>query len=370
MLLILYLNSGIPGGTIRDLLMHRMPRGQMPDEDRETDFLEEIKEERANKQYHPTLEDVLDLFTIGRKIEQHSGSAFGGGIQQKFNNLSLFTRRSVNIFLWCCATAILIIYSYVIKNEMNDSKLGFVIMIVILITDIFTYLFYNSKILKTSTPLTLIFFLNRILMYTFGGEYWLYGWMLLYLIYGVILSISIAEKRFPFENAFAELNLDQISRVTSSVDVSRVPEFLAAVITTTYAGIFTILYVVEPVGVPLLQLNIDSWEYPYYINAVFCLLLISGFFTYIAVYRLFVRKTKRIEPKIHYYIKNKRFDIYWIFLALNMFLAITIGLIAYWITDYWSVFFIIALVNLYLLCYLNAYLHYVLNDYDILEDIS
>lgn len=49
MLMILYLNSGIPGGSIRELLLHKMPRGETRDPNRDQDFLEELKEERANK---------------------------------------------------------------------------------------------------------------------------------------------------------------------------------------------------------------------------------------------------------------------------------------------------------------------------------
>ena len=304
MLLILYLNSGIPGGSIRELLLHKMPRGDGKDPNRDQDFFEELKEERTNKQFNPTLEDVLDLFTIGKNMESTSSSSFGGGLQYKFGKRPICQRRLINAFFWCLATSILVVYSYVIKWYMNDSKLGFVIMIVILITDVFTYMFYNSRLLKTSTPLAIIFFLNRLLLFCLGGEYWIYGWMILFLIYGIMLSVRTAERRFPFENAFSDLNLDTISRVSSKVDISRVPEFLAAIITTVYAAIFTILYVVEPTGVPLMSLNIDNWDYAYYVNAVFCLLLISAFFTYVAVYRLFVRKTKRIEPKIHFYIKN------------------------------------------------------------------
>lgn len=96
----------------------------------------------------------------------------------------------------------------------------------------------------------------------------------------------------------------------------------------------------------------------------------SGFFCLLAVYRLFTRKRKRIEPKIHYYIKNYKFDVYWIFLVGSFIVNTIIGLIAYWITDIVSYFLVIALITIYALFYVNAFLHYTLNDFDILQNID
>jgi hypothetical protein len=243
-------------------------------------------------------------------------------------------------------------------------------MVAILFTDVILYLIYNSKIVQTATPLALTLFLNRLLLFVFGGDWWIYGYMVLYLFYAVILCFVIAEKRFPFESAFSNLNLDNLQDNKRSVDVIKIPEFLLGIITFIYAAIFTVLYVIEPDGIPLKYLEMDNWSYPYYINGVFCLLITSGFFCCLAIYRLFTRKRKRIVPKILYYIKNYKFDIYWIFLSASVVVNVVIGLIAYWITDIVSYFIVIALITVFVLLYLNAFLHYILNDYDILQNID
>ena len=49
MLIIVFLNMGIKGGSIRDLLNEKLEKGDPRDINRETDFLEEINEEKANK---------------------------------------------------------------------------------------------------------------------------------------------------------------------------------------------------------------------------------------------------------------------------------------------------------------------------------
>lgn len=84
-------------------------------------------------------------------------------------------------------------------------------MIAVLITDVFIYLIWNSGITKSPTVLCMSAMLNRLLLYCFGGNYWLYGYMVLYLIYGVILSWVITKKRFPFEDVYNEMNIDKMS---------------------------------------------------------------------------------------------------------------------------------------------------------------
>ena len=66
MILILFLNTSIPFGSIRDLIVERLVKGQPRDPNRDDDFVEEINLERSDKQYQPTFEDIIDLFTIAK----------------------------------------------------------------------------------------------------------------------------------------------------------------------------------------------------------------------------------------------------------------------------------------------------------------
>lgn len=138
------------------------------------------------------------------------------------------------------------------------------------------------------------------------------------------------------------------------------------VITGAYVILFVVLYVTEPLNVPLPRFYMDEWTYPYYIIGVFALLIVATFFSLLATYRLFVRKQKRIEPKQHFFIKNYRFDLYWIFIIISFILLSAVGLIASWITDVISTFIIIIFVSVFVIFYLNVLLHYVMNDYSIL----
>ena len=169
-------------------------------------------------------------------------------------------------------------------------------MIAVLITDTFIYLIWNAKIATSTTVLCLAGLLNRLLLFVFGANYWLYGMILLYIIYGSILAVVIGRKRFPFESAYSEIDLDDIAHRHQSFDVSRAPEFVYITITVIYVILFVVLFVTEPTGVPLLRYNLDDFTYPYYIMGVFALLLVVTFFALYSTYRLFMRKQKSIQP--------------------------------------------------------------------------
>ena len=124
------------------------------------------------------------------------------------------------------------------------------------------------------------------------------------------------------------------------------------------------LLIIEPTNIPLPHLEIDGWTYPFYTIALYCFLLIVNFFCLLGTYRLFFRKKRKIEPQIHFYIKNHTFDMYWIFISCSFLTLSSIGLISYYLTDLLIYFFMIIFISIFIIAYLNAYLHYVMNDYE------
>jgi cell shape-determining protein MreC len=103
---------------------------------------------------------------------------------------------------------------------------------------------------------------------------------------------------------------------------------------------------------------------------MYCILIVATFFSLLGTYRLFMRKKRKIEPQIHFYLKNKRFDMYWIFISAAFIFLAAIGLICYWITQVVSYFLVIVFVSIFIIAYLNAYLHYVMNDYYLFQDVE
>jgi len=55
--------------------------------------------------------------------------------------------------------------------------------------------------MKTATPLAVTLFLNRFFLIIFGADNWIYGYIIIFVCYGILLSTIIAQKRFPFEDS-------------------------------------------------------------------------------------------------------------------------------------------------------------------------
>lgn len=131
-----------------------------------------------------------------------------------FGSLRLFFKRSLQLTIWGIGVAVLIIYSYQVKALFPESKqLGFITMIAIITTDFLVFLIQNARIMKTATPMCFSLILNRLLLIIFGGDHWVYGYILIYLFYGIMISIIIAYKRFPLEDSFSD---EDFEKATSS----------------------------------------------------------------------------------------------------------------------------------------------------------
>jgi amino acid transporter len=205
--------------------------------------------------------------------------------------------------------------------------------------------------------------LNRLFVFVFGGYFWIYGYVCLYLYYGVILGWVMTKKRFPFEDSFNDVNLSKGFAPVTNIDVSKVPETLLAVLTTVFAVIFAALYVTKPSKVPLPSFVIDDYAYPFYIIGVLAIIILITFLLLIVSFRLFIRKKNKIEPRVRFYFKSRHCDSYWIFVTLSLIANCIIGLLAYWVTTYASFFYEFFLISVYFILFMNAYLHYIANDY-------
>lgn len=73
-------------------------------------------------------------------------------------------------------------------------------MIAILTSDVLLFLVHNAEIVKTATPLCVLLFLNRFLLIIFGIDNWIYGYLAIYLAYGVMLGLIIGKQRIPLED--------------------------------------------------------------------------------------------------------------------------------------------------------------------------
>ena len=98
----------------------------------------------------------------------------------------------------------------IIDYYRNDSAQGIITSILIVILDLFILMMYFAKVSRELALIVFFFFFSRICIFSFGRDYWLFGFMIVYIVLGVFCSHAIAEKRFPFSVNFKTVDLSKI----------------------------------------------------------------------------------------------------------------------------------------------------------------
>lgn len=112
--------------------------------------------------------------------------------------------------------------------------------------------------MQTATVLCFTAILNRFFLFIFGGEYWIYGYMVIYIFYGVVLTLAIGTKRFPFKDTLMEVQSKDKKTKKNYTDLAEVPEFVLILVTVIMIILFVIMAAVRPIGVPLGALRIGN----------------------------------------------------------------------------------------------------------------
>jgi hypothetical protein len=83
----------------------------------------------------------------------------------------------------------------------NDgkSKLGIITSISVVLMDVFSFLIYHSDMVDSPIIVVILLVINRVMMVSLGANYFIYGYMLLYIMYSLAFVYQIARNRFPFE---------------------------------------------------------------------------------------------------------------------------------------------------------------------------
>lgn len=102
----------------------------------------------------------------------------------------------------CLVVALLILIGYALTLYFMDnySKMGIVISISVVCMDIFNLTLYVSKMVENASSIIVLLIINRMLMVILGAKYWVYGFMLLYVLYGIALLYMVSKYTFPLMN--------------------------------------------------------------------------------------------------------------------------------------------------------------------------
>lgn len=100
-----------------------------------------------------------------------------------------------------CTLAYLFLIGYAVLLYFLDfkSKAGIVVASSVVLMDAFNFLLYMSSMVKTPSQIIFLLILNRVLMVILGQDKFIYGFMILYLLYALAFVFQMARNRFPLE---------------------------------------------------------------------------------------------------------------------------------------------------------------------------
>ena len=153
----------------------------------------------------PTIHDIFDIITIGKVSNKKMMNAFGRGFQRIAMDNSNAVKVLINGGLFVIYVSVLFAFSYLVYDRDGGSKLGLYASVAVTINDIYMYMMYNARIINRISLLSLIIFSSRLFIMLGGSDYWLYGYLVIYVWLECIIALGIVEKRLPFNT---EMNIN------------------------------------------------------------------------------------------------------------------------------------------------------------------
>ena len=229
--------------------------------------------------------------------------------------------------------------------------------------DVFNMILYISNMVETPGGIILLFIVNRVLMVSLGQQYWIYGFMILYLLYAGTFVVLMAKNNFPYEGDIisSELKLDDLKKkeggmnsdklIDLSKKVSRTPSALLFLITVLYILLLFVVRTIKLDGVDIKPFRIYNQDEPegkevsWRILGVLSVFLIISVYFLVGLWRLFIRKSQKMDvsartsDSMKSILKNNKMCNIWMFYWLfSLTVCIFWSAIVSWLTSYGSIF--------------------------------
>jgi len=203
--------------------------GALPDPERTNDLREEIEKQKGDDDFLPSINDVFDMISIGKISEKKMLNAFGRGFQNLAVKNSL-CKKIVNASLGLVQLCILGVYTYLVYDRDDGSKLGLVTSIAVLLTDFYILLMFNARIIERISVLSLVIFSSRLFILLGGPNYWVYGYLVTFVWLECIIALGIVQRRLPLNSEMTLASENAPIKKRKFFDLARVPEFIFALI--------------------------------------------------------------------------------------------------------------------------------------------
>ncbi len=368
-MIVIFLNSGKDAVNFLDVLADKLQfKTDSSTVDLEEDFVRQVAGQESDKAYQVTKEELDHFYTI----KEEDASLLSGGLIREFGAKSLSTQFWVSLLLYAVAVSILVGHAFIIYNTTSEYKLGFITFIAVVTTDSIIYCFYYVGLTQSVLQLCLLAIVMRVCLFAFGGDYWFYGYCVLYGILGVIVCGNIAAKYFPLIDAIEASVITQStdsSRSNYLKDLMRTPEFIILYATALFAILTIALDASKPDGVPLTSLYSSSTEYPFWSLALLALGAVALSYMLMSIARILIRKRQKIVDDIQVYFFAPFFDIFWIYVYLCYALLIIAGFVSYGLSGDPTYLILACYIPMIVILLIYVYIYYTANDYRILKDL-
>lgn len=173
--------------------------GTEPDRNRDVNLIEEIEEQQNDPNWKLCYEDLTDFLTVSKVSNDKFKTIMGASMVQEFNSKSKAVQRTIKLVILIIAALPLAGLSVLLYLKDDKSKLGIVTSVSVVLMDVFSFLIFHSDMVDSPIIVVILLIVNRVLMVSLGSSYFIYGYMLLYIMYSTAFIYNIAKNRFPFE---------------------------------------------------------------------------------------------------------------------------------------------------------------------------
>ena len=213
--LIVFVSQADRQAGLNDMLTLAFPTGGVaPDSKRSGDWLKEIDAQTKDPQWLASREDLEDIVTFGKVNTAIMESALGNGIRTRLRKMRPAFKRGIEIGLAVASVLVLVIYSLVTFYG-GESSLGIITSVNVTVMDVFCFLLHKTQMVDSPVGIVFLLVANRTLMIFMGEGFWIYGYMLLYILYAVAFLLLISKRLYPLhgEVEAAEAKISNLMRV-------------------------------------------------------------------------------------------------------------------------------------------------------------
>lgn len=267
------------------------------------------------------------------------------------------------------------LYSYIDFKQNDRSKLGIITSVTVFVCDIFVFSMFSARLIKTPSWLSFLLFASRILIFAFGIDGWMYGYMIAYMMVATVISHEIIAKHFPYKADFDSIDFVKLKKQLYEVNnLAKFPEALLIFISLLLVITVALTEAFAPKGVTVKPIEFTVNKNPIVVKpmlgAFVSVLIVLTEMAANLAYRTYVRKYNKVKDIRYWYLWCIGFDVNFLSLV-GLYLVILAWVVlcyektkSYFLLI-WGIF-----LPAILLCMAVQHLYFKLNDFMWVEDIK